>query len=268
MLELLHFLWPTLIAGFCLALICGPLGTFVVWRRMAYLGDALAHAAFLGVALGIAWQMSLPIPIIALCLLVALALVALEHISQFAQDTLLGILAHTALSIGLMIASQFSGRGLNMNALLFGDILAVTPQDALWMAVGSVVVLVILYKLWYRLLKITISEDIAAAEGMKVVPIKLALTGLIALVIAIAMKVVGVLLITSMMIIPAAAAQPFSRSPEHMVRLSILISLFAISSGLLLSLQFNFPTGPSIVACAGLSFFVILFIKVGLGRWR
>ncbi|NHN77173.1 zinc ABC transporter permease subunit ZnuB [Azotobacter chroococcum] len=252
------FLLNALLAGLALALVAGPLGSFVVWRRMAYFGDTLSHAALLGVAVGLLLDVSPTLAVIAGCLLLAVLLVALQQRQTLASDTLLGILAPSTLSLGLVVLSFMDEVRIDLMSYLFGDLLAVGPGDLAWILGGSALVLLLLVPLWRPLLAITVHEELARVEGLPVAGIRLALMLLIALVIAVAMKIVGVLLITSLLIIPAAAAQRHARSPEQMAAGASVLGVIAVCAGLSLSWFQDTPAGPSIVVSAATLFLASL----------
>ncbi|TWH76228.1 zinc transport system permease protein [Azomonas agilis] len=249
-----EFLVNALIAGLVLALVAGPLGSFVVWRRMAYFGDTLSHAALFGVALGLLLDISPMLAVTLGCVLLAVVLVLLQQRQPLASDTLLGILAHSTLSLGLVTLSFMREIRIDLMGYLFGDLLAVTSDDLLWMLGGSLLVLVLLLYLWRPLLAITVHEELARVEGVPVVAVRLAFMLLIAVVIAVAMKIVGVLLITSLLIIPAAAAQRHARTPEQMALGASLLGMLAVCVGLALSWFADTPAGPSIVVSAAALF--------------
>lgn len=247
------FLLHALLAGLALALVAGPLGSFVVWRRMAYFGETLSHAALLGVALGLWLAISPTLTVIAGCLLLAVALLALQGRQALATDTLLGILAPTTLALGLVTMSLLEVR-VDLLAYLFGDLLAIGRFELYWVLGGCALVLLLLVPLWRPLLAITVHEELARVEGLPVAGLRLALMLLIALVIALAIKIVGVLLITSLLIIPAATAQRHARTPEQMAIGASLLGLLAVGSGLALSWYRDTPAGPSIVVSAAALF--------------
>ncbi|MFP5515510.1 MAG: zinc ABC transporter permease subunit ZnuB [Alphaproteobacteria bacterium] len=248
------FVIRALIAGGGIALLAGPLGSFVVWRRMAYFGDTLAHSALLGVTLGFLLGVNPMIGVMAVCVTLALALVALQRRRNLAADTLLGILSHGSLSLGLVALAFLETLRVDLMAYLFGDILSVTDGDLLAIYGGGAVALTGLALLWRRLLAVTVDEDLARVEGMPVDALRLAFMLLIALVIAIAMKIVGILLITSLLIIPAAAARRFARTPEGMAALASVLGVVAVVAGLLASLNWDLPGGPSVVVAAAALF--------------
>ncbi|MBD3641246.1 MAG: metal ABC transporter permease [Marinobacter sp.] len=250
------FFWRALIGGLGVALIAGPLGCFVVWRRMAYFGDTLAHSALLGIALSFLISVPLNVGVIITCVVIALVLVAFSRTRALATDTLLGILAHSALAIGLVTLSFMPDVRVDLTGLLFGDLLAMSRDDLLWIYGGAVVILALLVTLWQGLLMSTIHEELARVEGFPVERLRLVLMLMFSLVIAVAMKIVGVLLITALLIIPAASARRLARTPEHMVGLAMVFGFVAVSGGLALSWHLDTPAGPSVVVTAFLAFLV------------
>ena len=249
------FLLRALAAGIATAAVAGPMGCFIVWRRMAYFGDTMAHSALLGVALGFLLAVEPMAGVVAVTVGVALALVALQRLRPWlSTDALLGILSHSALSFGLVTVGVMSWLRLDLLAYLFGDILSVTPADVALAGGGGAVVLALLAVIWRPLLAATVHEDLARAEGVPVGAVSLAFMLLIAVVIALAMKIVGILLITSLLIIPAATARRFARTPEAMAVIAALIGMLAVAGGLALSLWLDTPSGPSIVVAAAALF--------------
>jgi len=258
------FIWRGLLGGLGVVLIAGPLGCFIAWRRMAYFGDALAHSALMGVALGIIMGINLTVGIAATSMMLALLLVALQYQRQLATDTLLGIMAHSGLALGLVAISFFENLRVDLLSYLFGDVLAVTQNDLYWIYGGGLIALGALLLIWKPLLAITIHEELARAEGVPVLAVRLTFVILIAIVIAVAMKVIGILLITSLLIIPAATARWFSKTPEQMALLAVLIGALAVFFGLFGSLKWDTPSGPSVVVAA-LGLFVLgLTLSKGL----
>lgn len=244
------FLMRALIGGVGVAAVAGPLGVFVVWRRMAFFGATLSHSALLGVALGFLLGINLNVGIFAVCAVVSLSLVAFTGRAKLANDTLLGILAHASLALGLIALAFMEARRVDLMSYLFGDVLATTMDDiALIYGVGAIV-LVVLWRLWRPLLSATVHEELAIVEGVPVIAVNLAFMLLLAVVVALAMKVVGILLVTSLIIIPAAAARRFSTTPEQMAFLAAVAGCGAVAGGLWGSLAFDTPSGPSIVVAA------------------
>ena len=253
---MIEIILPALIGGLGVAVVAGPLGCFLVWRRMAYFGDTLAHSALLGIALGLALSVNLNLAVVVVCVLMAVGLVFLLQQRQIAGDTLLGILAHSSLSLGLIVVSLMKSR-LDLSAFLFGDLLAIGNSDLQAIYIGGAIILIALKLLWQPLLAITVSEELAQVDGIPVAATRMALMVLMALVIAVAMKLVGVLLITALMIIPAATSRRLSSTPEQMAVKSSLLGCIAVIFGLMLSYNFDTPLGPSIVVCSTLIFIIV-----------
>lgn len=259
------FILYALAAGIALALVVGPLGSVVVWRRMAYFGDTLAHAALLGVAVAVAADQLPMVGVSVIGVLIAVMLFWLEKQRDLSTDTLLGILSHSALALGLIVLSLIQSQGFNINLMsyLFGDLLAVDQSDLVLMYGSVVVILLIFSQILSPLISMSVNEELARVDGIAVEKIRFIFMILLALVIAVALKVVGILLITALLIIPAATARLFSKSPRQMVLMSVLMAIIAVVLGLYSSLNWDIPTGPSIVVSASLLFLVSrLFSRV------
>ncbi len=252
------FLLRAFLAGLGVVLLAGPLGCFIVWRRMAYFGDSLAHNALLGVALGLLLGIDLSLGVIAGSAMLAAFLLAMQQQKQIASDTLLGLMAHSGLALGLVVLSFFETLRVDLLSYLFGDILAVSTTELLWVYVSAFVGLIVLIAIWRPLLAVTVHEDLARAEGVAVWPTRLAFVLLIAIVISIAMKIVGLLLITAMLIIPAATARRFAETPEQMAVMAVVAGAIAVFFGLAGSVVWDTPSGPSVVVAAFLGFLVSL----------
>jgi zinc transport system permease protein len=260
------YLVRALIAGIGVAAVAAPLGCFVVWRRMAYFGATLAHSALLGVALGLVLGFDLTLGVVVSSVAVTLIVVLFQRQRSIGSDTLLGILAHAGLAIGLVTLSFLRGAPVDLEAYLFGDVLSVTTMDIVWIYGGGILALATLASIWRPLLALTIHEELARAEGVPALRVQVAFMLTLAIAVAIAMKVVGVLLIVSLLIIPAAAVRGLSRTPEQMALLAAAAGALSIVGGLLATLQWNTPSGPSIVVAATLVF--ILGLTVGAVRQR
>lgn len=252
MAELLlsHFFLYALIAGATLALIAGPLGSFIVWRRMSFFGDTLAHSALLGIAIGLLTDSNPQLSILISSLVLAFLLALLDRRPDLSSDTLLGILAHSALALGVVFLALTNATRINLETYLFGSMLTITTSDLLWIVAIGLLVLVLIVRFWNDLLSITVHAELAEIEGLNVQRLNLLLITLIAMTIAVSMKIVGVLLITSLLIIPPATSRRVSSSPERMAGLASVFGMLAIVLGLLTAFQLDTPVGPTIVVVA------------------
>ena len=248
------FVWRALAAGLGVALVAAPLGCFVVWRRMAYFGDTLSHAALLGVALGVVLGVKPMLGVLLASLATGFVLVALQRASEFAVDTVLGILAHATLALGVVVLSFFEHVRVDLFAYLFGDILAVRWADLAWIFAGGAVVLGALAAAWRPLLAVTVHADLAHVEGVPVTLVRLGFVLLLAIVVAVAMRIVGILRITSLLVIPPATARRFARTPATMAVFAAGAAALAVLGGLGGSLLWDTPAGPSMVVAGALLF--------------
>lgn len=244
------FILRAALAGFGIALVAGPLGSFVVWQRMAFLGEAIANSALLGVALGLLLGLNLTVGIIAVGLAVAALIATLQAQRVVSVDSLLGIVTHATLAAGLVVIGLLETVRVDLMAYLFGDILSVGMDDVVAIYAGSVLALCALALIWRPLIAITVNAEMAAAEGVPVARVRATFLLLIALMVALAIKVVGALLVIALLIIPPATARSMTRTPEAMAVIASLLGLVAIGTGLGLSLAWNVPTGPAIVLMA------------------
>ena len=254
------FIINALIAGICVSIIAGGLGCFVVWKKMAYFGDSLSHSSLLGIAIGISLGLNFTIGTFITCIIFASLLTYLQNKNILSNDTLLGILAHAALSIGI-IAISISNQYVNLDAYLFGDILTVTEPETYWFISAAVLVFIILYIIWEKLVLMTIDENIAKSEGINTSLVHSIFLILLVIFVATCVKVVGILLITSMLIIPAAASRQITNSPTKMAFGSGLIAIASVFIGIFSSIIFDIPTGPSIIAILTIIFILTLPLK-------
>lgn len=263
------FFIRAMMAGVGVALVVGPLGCFVVWRRMAYFGATMSHGALLGVAGAVYAGLDPQIGVLVMGLLVAPALLLLERFAKLATDTLLGILAHATLALGLVLVAFMTWIRIDLMSYLFGDILAVSERDIAVIFGAGAVVLGVLVWLWRPLLASTVSEEIAAAEQMRPQLMRLIFMLLIAMVIAMSMKIVGILLIVSMFVLPPAIARAYANSPERMALFAALAGVLSVVGGLYGSLKLDLPSGPAIVVTAFVLFLASL-LPIGplWSRWR
>lgn len=254
------FLIRAFLAGLGVAIAAGPLGCFVVWRRMAYFGDATAHAAILGVALSLLMGMPVAVGTMAVALAMALTVSALSARGH-GVDSTLGVLAHSALAIGLVAISFANGVRVDLSSFLFGDILAVSSEDLVVIFTGAILVLALLVWRWQGLLLATLNPELATAAGVSPRREQLVLTLALALTVAVALKVVGALLISAMLLVPPAVARSAANTPERMAVGAVLVGIAAVIGGLWASWTLDTPAGPSIVTVAAIAFVLSLPVQ-------
>lgn len=242
------FIVRAFLGSMMLVMVSGPLGCFIVWRQMAFLSDTVAHIALLGIVLGLLFSLDLHFAVMVVCV-TCIAGLSLFDTRRVGMSTLLGVLAHSALALGLIFFSLFSLR-LDLYAYLFGDVLAISQYDLLFIFTGGSFVLLILFLIWRPLLMLTIDKDLAVVEGVHVGVFHFVFLLLLAFTVTLAMKVMGILLVSSLLLIPPATIHAFSRTPSHMIILAILCGFLAVIGGFVLSLSVDTPTGPSIVVVA------------------
>ena len=253
------FFIRALFAGIGVAFVTGPLGCFVVWRRLSYFGDTLAHSALLGVTIAFSLEFNIALSVFITSSVIALFLIQLQKKTNLPGDALLGLLAHSSLGVGLVAIGFLSFIRFDVMGLLFGDILAVSVNDLLVIWIGGTLILIILKLIWKPLFASTVNYELAEAEGLNPERAKAIFTLLMAAIIAISIKMIGLLLITGMLIIPAAMARNVSNSPKGMIIFSVIGGLLSVFLGLFSSLNFNTPSGPSIIVAALILFIISLF---------
>ena len=258
------FFVRALVAGIGMAIVAGPLGCFVIWRRLAYFGDTLAHSGLLGVTIGFILNIDLSFSVFVISGIIAFFLIVLQKKTKLTGDSLLGLLAHSSLAIGLVFIAIQSSIRFDLMGLLLGDILSVSINDILIIWFGGGLLLLVLFFIWKSLFAATISYDLAKAEGMSPELSNYIFTILLAGIIAISIKMIGVLLITGLLLIPSAMSRNFSNSPKQMIIFSIIGGVISVIIGLFCSLQLNTPSGPSIIVASMILFVLSLFFKKGL----
>lgn len=253
------FVVRALLAGLALAVLAGPVGSFVVWRRMAYFGETLAHASLLGVAFAFLFDIGVYAGVLGFSAIAVLVVAALESHARFLPgDSLLGVLATGALAAGVIVTTLIPSVSFDLLGFLFGDVLSVSVEDLIWLYAGGFLALIVLGFLWRDLLALSVHPDLAAVEGRATRRINLCFLLLLAAVVASAIKVVGLLLVVALLIVPAAAARPWARSPERMAAGAALIGMVAVTMGIAGSLRWDLPAGPAMAASCLVLFAVSL----------
>jgi zinc transport system permease protein len=252
------FFVRALVGGVGVALVAGPLGCFIIWRRLAYFGDTLSHSALLGVAIGLLFELNVTLTVFALSIVVSLLLMLLQRRASLSSDAILGLLAHSTLAVGLVVLAFMTWVRVDLMGFLFGDILAITHLDLAIIWGGGIAVLGLLFVVWRSLFAATVSYELATAEGAQPDRANIIFMIVMAGLIAVSMKIVGVLLITALLIIPAATARRFAVSPEQMAGFAALVGVVAVVLGLMGSMEWDTPAGPSIVVAALVCFLLSL----------
>ena len=259
------FFVRALVGGVGVALVAGPLGCFIIWRRLAYFGDTLSHSALLGVAIGLLFELNVTLTVFALSIVVSLLLMLLQRRASLSSDAILGLLAHSTLAVGLVVLAFMTWVRVDLMGFLFGDILAITHLDLAITWGGGIAVLGLLFVVWRALFAATVSYELATAEGAQPDRANIIFMIVMAGLIAVSMKIVGVLLITALLIIPAATARRFAVSPEQMAGFAALVGVVAVVLGLMGSMEWDTPAGPSIVVAALVCFLLSLLPIPSLG---
>ncbi len=254
------FLVRSVIAGLIMVAIAAPMGCLMVWQRLAFLSDTLGHAAVMGVGLGLLLEVTPVFGVLAVALLIVFSLNRVDSFNSALSETTLAIISHTGLAGGIILVGLLPAQSVNLEAILFGDLLATTSADLVRLLITTLVLLLLLLHHWRSFVAVSVSREIAQAEGIEVRKVQFLMYIMIALLVAVMMKVMGVLLIAAMLVIPTTSARLFSRSPEQMVAVSALYGLGALAGGIGSSFQFDWQTGPAIVVCATLLMLVTLAI--------
>ena len=254
------FIYRAIIASIGVSLIAGSLGCFVIWKRLSYFSDSISHSALLGVALGLATGLGINLGLVIVGGLFAVLIVVLQQKEFWSSDAVLGIFSHLSLSLGIVVLGIIGNQNTDYFAYLFGDILSITSKDLYWVFSVLIVVVTILVFNWKKLLLLTLNEELAKAEGINKLYYDLLFMFLIALAVSVSVQIVGVLLITSLLIIPPAISRVISNSPVTMILASMIVSIFSVLLGLYLSIDFDLATGPTIVITLGALFFIAQFL--------
>lgn len=249
------FIYRALLASFGVSVIAGSLGCFVIWKRLSYFSDSISHSALLGVALGLATGLGINFGLVLVGALFSILIVILQQKDFWSSDAVLGIFSHVSLSLGIVVLGFIGDQNTDYFSYLFGDILSITTSDIYWIFFVMFIVIFLLVVNWKKLLLLTLNEELAKAEGINKIFYELLFMLLIALAVSVSVQIVGVLLITSLLIIPPAIARLFSSSPARMIISSIIVSVASVLLGLYISMVFDVATGPAIVITLGALFF-------------
>ena len=256
-----HFMGRALLAAIGMGCISAVMGCFLLWRRMAFFGDAMAHASVLGVALGFLFHIDIYFFIAFICLILASVMGILQQRSRIPIDTWLAAISYTSLALGIIVIAKTPGIQIDPEAILFGDILSVNLPDLIGIYLSVLAVWTFIIIGWQKLLLITLDEELAIASGISLLPMRLGFTVCLALVTAVGIKASGALLLPALMILPAATMARFARSPEEMVGGATVCSVISVLLGMTASYYYDTPSGPTIVVMAFLFFFFSFLLK-------
>lgn len=263
-----RFMQLALVALVLLAPMCAAMGVQVVNFRMAFFSDAISHSAFAGVAVGLLAGVDVHWAMAALAVAIGLGITGASRRTKLSPDTVIGVFFSAMVAFGLAVVSRDRGVARDMQRFLYGDILTISQGDVLWL-MGLFVVLMAFQALGYnRLLYVGLSGPLASAHRVKVRLLQYMYAALLSLVAIYSVWVVGVLLVTAMLIVPAAAARNFARSAASMFWWAILVGLTSAVAGLLISAQpwARTATGATIILCATAWFIVSAAIPIFRGR--
>ena len=256
-----NFILLAIISGIGIAFITGLLGCFVVWKKMAYFGESLGHSAVLGIGIGLLLGIGDNIAVLLVIITFSLIVTYLQNKEAFSNDLILAVLAHGLLSIGIILISINPDPNFNLHSFLFGDILTVSLNEIFLIFLSAIFIYLIILTNWKALLITIISKDLAKSQNINNFKIELLFTFTMALAVAISIKIIGALLITSMLIIPSSCAKQLVNNPKNMVIISIIISILSILIGILCSYYFDIPSGPAIILTSFSAFFIINLLK-------
>jgi ABC-type Mn2+/Zn2+ transport systems, permease components len=244
------FLLRSLLMGVGFSILAGPLGSVMVWRRLSFLGDTVAHSALLGLGFSLLFNVASTVMLTIVCVVFAIALIFMPLRSKVSLDAVLAILSHGSLALGLVVLGLLKQSTLMLSGFLFGDILAVTPAEVIGTFALAGVMIVLLACFWRPFLTTLISEDLATADQVQIVWVKLAYAVTLGLAVGLLLKTIGVLLMTALLIIPATAARYIAQSPLQMMIISSCLAIVSYGFGFWGSYLWDTPTAPSVVVMA------------------
>ncbi|MFT5659342.1 MAG: zinc transport system permease protein [Gammaproteobacteria bacterium] len=262
------FLVRSILAGLMMVSISAPMGCLMVWQRLAFLSDTLGHAAVMGVGLGLLLQVHPMIGVLAVAFLIVFSLSHVASFNNALSETTLAIISHTGLAGGLILLGILPSNSVSLEAILFGDLLATTRSDLLMILATTILLLFLLLRHWRAFVALSVSREIAQAEGIAVKKEQFLMYMMIALLVAVLMKVMGVLLIAAMLVIPTTSARLLSHNPEQMVLFSAFFGVLSLGGGILGSFRLDWQTGPSIVLSATALLLLTLFVTRQLTLWK
>src|SRR5690242_10695437 len=269
-LEILQysFMQRALISGVAVAITCSVVGLFLVLRRQSLFGDALSHVAFGGIALGLFANVYLLWTALVVSVFASLGITKLRQSTKIAPDAAVAVMLSSGLAVGIILIGLSGGFSLDLESFLFGSILLITMQDQLMILFLSVVVLVIIFKLYKKLMYIAFDEDQARVSGIDVTKVTYLFIVLASLTVIASVRLVGVLLISSLIVIPNISAMTFGKGFKKTALISVSIAVFSVLGGIVISYVFNLAPGGTIVILSIAIFLCSIVAKSALKKNR
>lgn len=255
------FMKNALLAIIIITPLFGILGTMIVNNRMAFFSEALGHSAFTGIAIGVIFGVGeTNLSMVIFAIVFALVLNRIKRMNTISTDTIISVFASLSTSVGLVILSS-DGKFSKYSNLLVGDILSITPKEILFLLLIFVVTMVFWFVAFNKLHALSVNHSLAKSRGVRVVLIDNLFVVLIAIIVMLSIKWVGILIINALLILPAASSRNLADNMREYHLFSIIISVFSGILGLLLSYYNNAATGPTIVIVAASVFFATLVAR-------
>jgi len=253
------FIQRALIASLIVGILCPFVGNFVVLRKMSFFSDAISHSAFAGIAVGALLGIDLSLSSLVVAILIAFFIAFLSEKTTLSHDTIIGIAFSGSIATGILIIGMLKGYRMDVFTFLFGDILAITRTDLVLLLLICIISIGVLTVFLKPFLQITFNRELARIEGINVRVFEYMLFFIIAVVVTVSLKIIGIILVTSLLIVPAAAAKNLASSMKHLFVLSCVFGIISGITGLLGSVYLNTPSGPTIVLVSiGIFFLTML----------
>lgn len=240
------------------AITAAPLGSIIAWRRLIYFGEALAHSAWLGIALALYFHLPIYLGIWAITALLILLLYLIKRSSHADGNNILGTLSHFMLALGVIALSKMENIRTDLFSYLFGDILNTNSADLALISIVCLFTLAIMYSLWQPLILLTINEDIARTEKPHIHRYEGIFLLLLGLFAGIMIQLLGLLLVMAFLIIPIQTTNRFAHTPEQCILWAAMISAITATLGIIIAYLWDFPVAPSIVSISGICYFLAL----------
>ncbi|MBI4849592.1 MAG: metal ABC transporter permease [Nitrospirae bacterium] len=259
------FIQRAFVASLIVGVLCPFVGNFVVLRRMSFFSDAISHSAFAGIAVGALLGIDLSVSSVVVAILISMLIAVLSEKTSLSHDTVIGIAFSGSIASGMLVMGMLKGYRADIFTYLFGDILAITNTDLLLLFVIGVLCISALLFFSKPFLQITFNRDLAQVEGINVRLFEYLLFFIIAIVVTVSLKIIGIILVTSLLVVPAAAAKNLALSMRRLFALSCIFGLVSGITGLMLSVYLNTPSGPTIVLVSVGIFFLTMLKRE---RWN